>query len=284
MYLQFSVHILYVYSCEAEARYITSDHSQDGDVGERQAEPGQEPPSTSPGDGNHSHREASPDNSETNISHSVGPQIISATEAEANVGCSSQPTQDHCQNSQTEDALHSDDCALSMSLNIVASTEQTSDREGSLPVEKMTESMVPEENELSPTIPLSQENQYERLDSSPEVESDIQSPSQEDLHKEQSVLQIAEVGQNQSQDEGSVYQPQSQDTESGLISQNEECVRQSQSRDEGSGLVSQDEEDSRELLASLAEKLVEKWEGLKEVFRIPKRAPKVQCTCMRLHK
>ena len=42
-----------------------------------------------------------------------------------------------------------------------------------------------------------------------------------------------------------------------------------QSQDEGT------EGGERDMLATLAVKLVDKWEGLKEVFRIPKRTPQV---------
>ena len=100
------------------------------------------------------------------------------------------------------------------------------------------------------------------------LEVELQQP------KEQEGLSMEVEQQSEEQKLSPVPVEHQQLTEQGLSLEADQKQSEKQDLSPKGQELSQDEESGgREMLASLARSLIEKWDGLKEVFRIPKRAP-----------
>ena len=257
-------------SCEAEARYLTSDHSQDSDSGEQNHMYVRDhtPPYQSPGSSREGStlRELSPGGLDIlqvpEDECSLSPVTITKLqEPERRAEQEEQHSPTHSQGpylqEQSAVQIHSPDDGQVLSLLQDESRDL-------MPSPDDKQSTAPTETTLDSVDELSDND---GVGGSPKFSSEL-------LSKQERSIQSSEGGI----DEEVVSQT---DQFKGLFSQSNSL--QVQSRVQTKESECEDEHPvvsgSRDKLVSLAEKLVEKWEGLKEVFRIPKRAQKVSfCT------
>lgn len=304
-------HLLFC-SCEAEARYLTSDHSQDSDSGEHEDVSNLSGPYQFPSDSTQDSKllrtqsqfdgdcmSAPSKKSEKELSSSV-PYTCQQEPKEAKYNYNKQ-LQDHSLDGddKVESGSPSDSCSVEIILNAESGNPVSSPDTVKLhgPVSPSSSSSIdvkmlgpvslsgsPDGKLQGPVSSLCPTFDAKILgpDSSP---GDSQSPVQnalsadelsdsdpqmilEDKKEPVHLLDELNCSSPEIRTTLSKESPDRSDHKAGCLD-----IVQEEQLEDGS-----DDFSCRVKLALMAEKLVEKWEGLKEVFRIPKKAPKVSTT------
>ncbi len=270
-------HVHVINSCEAEARYLTSDHSQDSDSGEpnHMYVGDHTPPYQSPRSSQEEStpRELSPGGLDTLqepedeccLSPVTITEVQEPEELERRVEQDEQHSPTHSQGRYVQEQsavqVHSPDDGQVLS--------QVQDESRDLtPSPDDKQSAAPTETTLDSVDELSDND---GVGGPPKFNSELLSTQEKSIQSSEECINEQVVSQT--------------DQFKDLFSENN--LLQVHSRGQTKELECEDEHPvvcgSRDKLVSMAEQLVEKWEGLKEVFRIPKRAQKVSLIFFFVH-